>query len=916
MKLRLLLRQATSSVGASIAIALIVAVAAGLFTAWPRLSRATFEDEVAFRSEQTSATARALTGRSTGAWPVSTFDEESTYEAGVGVLDDVAASAGPALRPLLGEPEMLITVGSTNRPVTGSAMSFDGPTPRPSDLADRLLLVRAIDSVTDHVDIVQGRAPQAWQPPTYDDDFLFVAPPDPIEVMISTATAERLGITLGDELTGWGPRLFDASSDGAVAPPTLVTGLFEATDPDESYWQFQLGALDARIASDPNVGDLGIGAAYMHPDTATQIASSDGITPTTDVWIPVAAGGDDPAAVLDDLRDLTAREITLGNPDIGGAQLQLDTALIDVLSGAIAAQRGTSAVLTLVAAGPVGVTFALLALTTRLSVSRRRDTLALASARGGSPAQIRGALGVEGLVLALPAAALGALVGTLLVPGVVQVGDYLLALLAGLAPAVFLAGAALPNLRTQRHDLTCRSASPWRWVVEVLVVGAAAAAGYLLLTRGLQATTTRSVDPLATATPLLISLAAAVLATRLFPYPMRVVHALARRRRDLPAFLGSARAIREAGAGLVPMLALVVATSIAMFSTTMLTTLTGGVDESSRATNGADVRLVGPPYPDETVEQIAGIDGVAQVARIFSQPQTAYTVGPTTRQVTLYAVDTTALGDVQNDVSDAVGLPPGMDTLVDGAVPVVVSGPLMPETDEPATIRMSSLVPVTVVATASSAAGIADSALWAVVDLDLLRETTGQNLVPRMLLVDLSPDADVDATVARISDAVGGVGTIESVEAEQAGFLASPSATSMQQGFVVALVLSLLQCVLALVLTLVLAAPARGRLVAVLRTLGTSARDARRLVTWELVPLAAVALVIGTALGLALPHLVVATVDLSVFTGQASPAVVYDWPRLALVLAGVIAVIGLTLLVASTLARRFSLSVLRIGDQQ
>jgi len=910
---RLLLRQATSSVGASIAIALIVAVAAGLFTAWPRLARVTFEDEVAFRSAQTSATARALTGTSRGDWPVEPGDESASYEAALGTLDDVRAGAGPTLRPLLGDPELLITVGGRANAVTGSALPFDGPTPRPSDLAGRLMLPRAIDSVIDHVEIVLGSAPGAWPGAVVDPEAGIITPGEPIEVMLSAATADRLGIALGDELTGWGPSL-PISDDEDAEVTARVTGLFEPTDPDEDYWQFQLGALDARIASDPNIGDFGIGAVYLHQDSAAQLAFSEGLIPATDVWIPVAPGGDDPVALLDDLREITAREITLGDPDLGGAQLQLDTALIDVLDGALDAQRGTAAVLTLVAAGPVGVTFALLALTTRLAVSRRRATLALASARGGSPPQIRGALGLEGLVLGVPAAALGAAVATLAVPGAAEIGDYLLAALAGLAPAAFLAGAALPSLRTQRHDLSGRSTSPWRWVVEVLLVAAAAGSLYVLLSRGLQSTTTQTVDPLATATPLLISLAAAVLATRLFPYPMRVVHALARRRRDLPAFLGSARALREGGAGLVPMLALLVATSIAVFSTTMLTTLTGGVDESARAANGADVRLVGPPYPDETVEQIASIDGVAQVARIFTQPQTGYTVGDTTRQVTLYAVDTATLGQVQTEVSGAVELPPDMDTLVDGSIPIVVSDPLAPESDETLTIRMTSTVPVTAVGTSPSAAGIADGTLWAFVDLELLREVTGQNLVPRMMLVDLSPDADVEAAVAQISATVGGVGTIESVEAEQAGFLDSPSATSMQRGFVVALALSLLQCVLALVLTLVLAAPARGRLIAVLRTLGTGPRDARRLVTWELVPLAVVALAVGTALGLALPHLVVATVDLSVFTGQSTPAVTYDWPQLALVLAGVVAIIGLTLLAASTLARRLSLSVLRIGD--
>src|SRR5690606_774529 len=105
------------------------------------------------------------------------------------------------------------------------------------------------------------------------------------EVMFSVETAERLGIAVGDELTDWGPSL--PGADGVDQPVNaLVTGLFEATDPDEDYWQMQVSGLSPRIASSPNVGDFGIGAAYVHPDTATALSWTT-LNPATDVWIPV-----------------------------------------------------------------------------------------------------------------------------------------------------------------------------------------------------------------------------------------------------------------------------------------------------------------------------------------------------------------------------------------------------------------------------------------------------------------------------------------------------------------------------------------------------------------------------------------------------------------------------------------------------
>jgi putative ABC transport system permease protein len=629
MRLRLLLRQATSSIGASIVIVLIVAVAAGLFTAWPRVSRATFTEEVNFRIDETPVTARALTGRQVGGWPMSPWGGETFDD----VADQAAALlevAGPTLRPLVGDPELMITAGL---PVP-LGVSFSAATEKPDELADRGLAFRASRTLPEHVEFVDGEVPGAWTIPGLGTDE-GPQPSDPIPVALSVATAERIGVTLGEELDLTGLQLMVDAADARA----VVTGLFEATDPDDPYWLHQANGLTPLIINDPDVGDFAIGTLYVDPDTMGLLQLSN-LSPTTDVWVPVAAGAENAPALLDDLREIVARDLSLGDQSFGGVNVRLETALIGVLDASLTSQRGTAAVLTLVAAGPVGVVFALLALATRLSVSRRRATLALASARGGSPWQIRGALAAEGLALGVPAALVGAAVATLLVRGSVQLGDYALPALAASAPAAFLAAERLPNLRTQRQDLSTRSSSRWRWVAEVLVVAVAAGALYLLLSRGLQATTTTSVDPLATATPLLISLATAVLATRLFPYPMRLVHAAARRRRGLAGFLGSARAIRESGAGLVPMLALLVATSIAVFSTTMLTTLTGGVSESTLAATGADVRLAGPAYDDDVVADIEAVAGVAGTARVFSQPQTQITAGTTTRQVTLYAVDT------------------------------------------------------------------------------------------------------------------------------------------------------------------------------------------------------------------------------------------------------------------------------------
>lgn len=900
MRARLLLRQATSSFGASVVILLVVAVAAGLFTAWPRVQRATFVDELNYRIAGTGETARDLRGSTPVSSPVSL---NRSYASAYGDLQAVVDGAGPALAPRLGDPELLLTFESD----AATPLVFSTSAPEPTDLNSRLLTIRAIGSFTDHVTFVEGEAPERWRAME-----LGVAASGPLPIALSRATADRVRLGLGDELSLDQLGGLRTQTGTTEVPTAVVVGIFEATDPGASYWEHQPSALEPRIIYDPNVGEDAVAAAYVHPESAPALTLTSSIVDTS-VWVPVSPGADDARALLDDLREITARSVEFADQGFVTTSLRLSSALVRELEAAIAAERGTTAVLTMAAAGPVGVMFALLALATRLSISRRRDTLALARARGGSAAVVRAALGVEGLALGLPVAVLGAAVATGLVPGALVAGDYLLALLAGLAPAVLLASAALPNLRTQRSDLSTRGGSRWRWVAEAAVVGVAAGAVYVLATRGVRGADA-GVDPLTTSTPLLLSVAAAILAHRVYPVPMRGVHALTRRTRGLGDFLGSARAVRDRVAGLVPLIALLVATSIAVFSTTMLTTLTGGVDDSTAAGTGADVRLAGPSYTAPTVAEISAIEGVESVAAVYTEPTTTLTVDGEEIRLVVHAVDTAALATVQADVEGAVTLPDDMGRLRDGAVPMVLPEALSVDADAEMTLAVSTEIPVVLAGTTPGAAGIADGEAYAVVDLDLVREETGRPLVPRMLLVSLTPDADEAAAIASMTEAVGGVGTIATQESTASTFLDSPSARSMQQGMVVALAVSALQSALAIVLALVLAAPARGRLIAVLRTLGARPREARRLVSWELVPVAVTAIVVGTGLGLALPHLVVATVDLSTFTGQRQVAVGYDWPLVGLVLAGVVLMLAITLLMASAIARRLSLTVLRIGD--
>ncbi|MBZ2198622.1 ABC transporter permease [Occultella gossypii] len=908
MRLALLRRQAASSPGASIALALIVLVAAGLFTAWPRLQQTTFNDEINYQIEQTPAPVRALTGGYSGWFLDQDPDAWSRLDAS---LADAVATGGPALAASAGTPRYSVTSDEPLLPTLPNGL--------PPDLADAGLRLRLDPGIAEHIRVVEGDLPA---PSPVDDLLDEVQTPEGWEVyldgvvpatdiILSVETAERLGLAVGDVLS------LPQGFSGGTEIPLRLSGIFEPADPADPQWEFQLNTVRPLIIDDPNTGLHLTGTGYVNPDTVGWLTTTGLAVMSAEFWIPIEPTTTDTPALIADLRSFTGTPQNLDYSSHGPpVEIRFSSGLTDVLSGATARWQGTAAVLTMVAAGPAGVTFAILALGARLAVSRRRTTLALVSARGGSGTQVRGMLAVEGLVLGLPAAALGAAVATIAVPSTQPTWtDYLLPAAAGLAPAVFLAAAPVPSLRASRPDLSARSTSRWRWVVEVVVLALAAAAVYLMLQRGVGDATAEA-DPVATATPLLLALAACVIALRLYPVPLRMVHALTRSRRRLGGFLGSARAIREGSAGVVPMLALIVGISIAVFSTTMITTLRSGTDSGALADAGADIRMSGPVYSEELIAQIAATDGVTDVAAVTAIPNTPLSEDGTIRRLDLYAVDSPALARIQTDVPGALDVSE-LATPDGDAMPVVVSTGHEVDTEVPLGLVFSDAVPVTVVGQAEAASGVAEGRSWAVVDLGLLREATDQRLAPRLLLVDVADDADPALVAETLHDVVSGEGQVTSPAQNAADVFASPSAGSMIRGFVIALVVSVLLSIVALVMTLVLAAPARGRLMAVLRTLGVGPGLTRSLVAWETAPLTVVALVVGTALGLALPQLVGATVDLRPFTGDdAQPTIIYEPLLLVGVIAGVVAILAGCVVLASGIARRLSMSVLRIGDAQ
>jgi putative ABC transport system permease protein len=121
---------------------------------------------------------------------------------------------------------------------------------------------------------------------------------------------------------------------------------------------------------------------------------------------------------------------------------------------------------------------------------------------------------------------------------------------------------------------------------------------------------------------------------------------------------------------------------------------------------------------------------------------------------------------------------------------------------------------------------------------------------------------------------------------------------------------------LAVGLTVLADAPGRGRALSRLRTMGLSARQGRRLLVYELVPLIGTAVLAGGLIGVLLPRLVGPALGLTAFTAglPADTRVDPRLPAAALLLVAVALAVAVT--VESLVNRRMRLGeALRLGEE-
>ncbi|PWD52072.1 hypothetical protein C8046_16880 [Serinibacter arcticus] len=788
-------------------VVVIVALIAGLLAAWPRVEADARADQVRFRLADASSLGSDVAGRVSAAGvvlglaedpyedpPRTTEAERALWDAFDAELEALRLSTDAPLRDVLA-PAQRVAV---------TEKAFDLPINPAVDVRGPALSLAGDPTVADRVTLADGRWPEApaWdgQPAPTGAVDLESLPDLDVEVVVLQETAERLGLTLGEPL-----RVPTLSYDLAIVP----VGTYTVDDPDDPYWRHITAAASPGVVEDLNAGTSVVGVGYTAADGWWRTSQATAEPARVDVWYAVDPGtldGVDPARLGAQLRAFLGADHSLTGATFPG-DTRFTSELPERLDAVAQENEAVAAVVLLVAVGPLGVALAVLALVARLLLDRRRRALAMIAARGASPRQLRTTLGVEGLLLGLPAAALGWGAVAVALGGDPGARGWVPSLALGLVPALVLTTAPLPSgLRRTRRDL--RAGGVVRDVV-VAVLAALVLAQVIASPTGAVAGTG---DPLLIAAPLVLALAVTVAVLRVYPWLARAAHAALRRGRSLPHVLGSARAVRESAASLTSVLAVVVGVSVAVFSVVALGSLRAGLERTVWVTAGADLRISGPVVDADQLEAVQALDGVAAVAAVSTVSPAILQLPGSSPRVQLVLTDTAAYAAVLQDVPGTVGAAPVDSVAADDGVdpvPVLTSPRLGGQGADGVRLVASQNVAVEVLASGDVLPGVADSSVaWVLADAAGLPEAAAGS-PPRLLLVRVAPGADPATVGTAITDVIGPAAVERSVDARDA-VADTPAFRLLAGALTVSIVLAALLAVAALVLVQVTAAPARG----------------------------------------------------------------------------------------------------------
>ncbi|MET0854077.1 MAG: FtsX-like permease family protein, partial [Microterricola sp.] len=336
-----------------------------------------------------------------------------------------------------------------------------------------------------------------------------------------------------------------------------------------------------------------------------------------------------------------------------------------------------------------------------------------------------------------------------------------------------------------------------------------------------------------------------------------------------------------------------------------------GVEQTAAARVGADMRLSAAPITADQLERLRTVPGIRATAPVYSARSALISAESSRVPAVLLVVDSGELAAVQAGVPGAPTLPAELGAAVEDQssqpTPVLVSRAASDFLDGAVDFSIGTY-PARRVGISPDPSPLTTSSRWLLIDKANAAALT-PTLLPRTVLIDLADGADPRAVTERLVAILGDEIEVTLPSTVSAEIRQNPSIAGLQTALAIAITIAALLSAAAVVMTLVLGAPARERLLGVLRVLGLPRGHARGVLLWEIGPVAVVALTLGSLLGLLLPQLVLAGADLTPFTGgSAQPAASVDPAFIVTSIGGFLAVVLLAGASSLALARRASLT--------
>lgn len=887
-------RQWSAFRGGLLALGAVVLIATTVMAAWPRAVDALMTSELQYRVDTTAPVLRnVVTGLRSTALP-----QQASQVPSESIATDVTADLQSRFDRL---PDPLRTVVT---PPQAATRSDPIPTTGPVFNYHYRVQLEGFDGLKAVSTLVSGHWPSGTPHAGDTSD---------IQIVLTTTTAHRMGWTVG------AARPVSFSSE---LPPRSVrlVGLIRPHSAAD-FWR-----LDPTRAS-PALENLGDGPpppggfrltaiGWVDPGLWRELVTQ--VSAETTGWYGVRASAFRESD-LPVLQQQLAR--FLSGPAQGRMNLHLTTQLGDTLSAFVAGEGSARTLMLLLGVGPLSAAAAVLILGVQLLVRRRQPALDLVSARGASALQVRGGVGIDVLLVSVPAAIAGATIALVVIPGAPGFSTALIAAICAIVPACVMAAGASPTAVSDRAARTRRRVKRWRWMLEVIVAAVAVLAVAALVQRGLVPPAGgNSVDPLVVATPLLVCLAVCVLVLRAVPFGLRWLSTVLRRRPGVVGFVGALRGERTLGATLVPLFSVLVGIAVLVFSSTVLSTTAAGLVQSARGSVGADVSVTATRLTSDALKSIRAVPGVTRTVPISSVGYGTLSAGGATQTISLFAADTKALSQLQAALPAERRTPDLLVSERDGRVPVLLGG-WQPSGSANGTLELSGTVPVRIVSQSVTPGSFITVSPWLLIDSRFAKQSEGFSApVVTTVLLQLAPDADAAGVASRVRATVAHDSTtvIRVAADEQRSARNAPAVGGLSTLLAAATLLSAILALAAVVLALGMNAAARERLNATLRALGFSRRQGVALVAWEIGPFVVAGLLGGVGAGILLPFLLLPPLDLTAFTGAAAqPVIMIDAALVVLVAVGFLAVsAALTAAALAVASRRNAARILRRGEDE